>query len=277
MKIGIVGLGNVGSALLKAYMNEADCELLVYDSLPERTGRFTGKLETAECIGAMGGMDIIFVTVNDSSIRHVLGALPESHAENIVIMSGIMKLTDLTEFSGKFRNMLIMHPLAVFPDRDGGIEKFTNTLITLQYSSDRLAADDFCLRFGCECIEIANDVNSVLYHAACVFASNYLVTLSGIASGILEKSGINGSEKETIILKLMHNTLNSINDKGIMQSLSGPIARGDYEDINKHLENIDDDDIAGIYRQFLRITIKQMRKSGRTLKNEDKLTELADE
>ncbi|MCX7902903.1 MAG: DUF2520 domain-containing protein [Caloramator sp.] len=76
------------------------------------------------------------------------------------------------------------------------------------------------------------------YHAAAVFASNYLVVLSKITKSLLLDCGINEEFIIDAIYPLMEGALLNIKEKGIEDALTGPIVRGDHKTINMHLESL---------------------------------------
>jgi predicted short-subunit dehydrogenase-like oxidoreductase (DUF2520 family) len=86
----------------------------------------------------------------------------------------------------------------------------------------------------CRWIELkASD--KVVYHAAAVIASNYLVTLVKLADDLWETFGIPREQATQALLPLLKGTLNNIENVGIPQALTGPIARGDIDTVKKHL------------------------------------------
>jgi predicted short-subunit dehydrogenase-like oxidoreductase (DUF2520 family) len=80
----------------------------------------------------------------------------------------------------------------------------------------------------------------MLYHAAAVVASNYLVTLMDLVFGLAEPAGIARSEALKAMAPLIHGTLANIEKVGIPEALTGPIARGDSQIVARHLEQIQD-------------------------------------
>ncbi len=77
--------------------------------------------------------------------------------------------------------------------------------------------------------------DKVLYHAAAVTLSNYLVTLMKTAADLWQSFGIPQEEAVKALLPLLKGTVNNIERVGIPGCLTGPIARGDVETIRKHV------------------------------------------
>jgi Uncharacterized conserved protein len=78
----------------------------------------------------------------------------------------------------------------------------------------------------------------VAYHAAAVFACNYLVTLVKLATDLWQTFSIPPDQATRALLPLIRGTLHNIESIGIPQCLTGPIARGDTGTINKHLKTL---------------------------------------
>ena len=78
--------------------------------------------------------------------------------------------------------------------------------------------------------------DKVAYHAAAVFACNYLVTLVKMATDLWQTFSIPPDQATKALLPLMRGTLHNIETIGIPQCLTGPIARGDTGTVKKHLD-----------------------------------------
>ncbi len=77
-----------------------------------------------------------------------------------------------------------------------------------------------------------------LYHAAAVVASNYLVTLMDLSFKLIAASGVSESDAYNVLKPLIKGTLSNIANVGIPDALTGPIARGDAEIVEKHMAAI---------------------------------------
>ena len=76
------------------------------------------------------------------------------------------------------------------------------------------------------------------YHAAGVFASNYLVTLSQQALLCLEEAGVDKEIGMHVVTNIMKGTIANLERTlSPKASLTGPIQRGDVSTIKKHLDS----------------------------------------
>jgi predicted short-subunit dehydrogenase-like oxidoreductase (DUF2520 family) len=76
----------------------------------------------------------------------------------------------------------------------------------------------------------------VLYHSACVIASNFLVSHFNIIFNVSKNIFKNNKEGIKIFKPIVMKTLDNIFSKGIEKSLTGPFERGDINTINLHLK-----------------------------------------
>jgi len=77
-----------------------------------------------------------------------------------------------------------------------------------------------------------------LYHFACVFASNFLVSYLNILNGILKSTSIKPVKDIKIFYPIIERTISNIKDNGLAESLTGPFARADLEVIKGHTRSL---------------------------------------
>jgi predicted short-subunit dehydrogenase-like oxidoreductase (DUF2520 family) len=94
-----------------------------------------------------------------------------------------------------------------------------------------------------------DDSAKPVYHAASAFASNYLVTLTQVAVGLLERAGL---ERQAALDALAPLQVRTVEVAG--SPPTGPIARGDAATVCAHLEAIGPE-LAPLYRELGRATL----------------------
>jgi predicted short-subunit dehydrogenase-like oxidoreductase (DUF2520 family) len=94
-----------------------------------------------------------------------------------------------------------------------------------------------------------DDEMKVLYHAAMVFAGNYLVTITRTAVDLLERTGLDRDLALRVLGPLQHRTVDVAGG-----SPTGPINRGDATTVAAHLEAIGPE-LAPLYRALGRATL----------------------
>lgn len=78
-----------------------------------------------------------------------------------------------------------------------------------------------------------------LYHAAAVFASNYLAGLLNAAGRLMVQAGVPEDEALSAILPLARGGLENLERMGPARALTGPISRGDLETVRLHLRTLE--------------------------------------
>ena len=73
-----------------------------------------------------------------------------------------------------------------------------------------------------------------LYHAAAVFASNYVLAASAVMARTLAEAGIDEEDAIAAALPLMRGTIDNIEQLGLGAALTGPVARGDVDTVRLH-------------------------------------------
>ena len=181
----------------------------------------------------------VFLTVPDGSIERFAreiaagGVMPRGVA--FVHCSGALGL-DVLDALAAAHAVGSFHPLQSFPEPRPP-EAFRGSLVAIDAGTDplrrrlqRLARD-----VGAKPREV-RDAERVVYHAAAVFASNYLVALAGEAVELLRAIGWTEREAVAGLVPLMRGALAEVARRGPTAALTGPIRRGDVETVTRHLE-----------------------------------------
>jgi predicted short-subunit dehydrogenase-like oxidoreductase (DUF2520 family) len=240
LKIGFIGAGTVGTAL---------ATLLSSKGYPV-TGVSSRSLASAENLakavagcrvfnsnqGVADSTELSFITTPDDTIAKVASQVQWHQGQSVVHCSGADS-TDILEPARKSGARVgSFHPLQTFAGVKQAIENIPGSTFALEAEEPLLGTlRDMAAAIGGHWIELkASD--KVAYHAAAVFACNYLVTLVKLATDLWQTFSIPPDQATKALLPLIHGTLHNIETIGIPQCLTGPIARGDTGTIKKHLE-----------------------------------------
>jgi predicted short-subunit dehydrogenase-like oxidoreductase (DUF2520 family) len=188
-----------------------------------------------------GDADVVLVCVPDSAIADVARGLTPGRGW-IGHVSGATPLSALDPHTRRFS----LHPLQTFT-RARGPEQLDGAFaaVTGESSGAITVARELAKLLGLTPFELADD-RRALYHAGAAVASNYLVTLYRIASGLLEEAGA----PPAALIPLMQRTI----ENGF--ELTGPIARGDWTTVDAHIEAIREarPEIEPVYRTLAEAT-----------------------
>jgi len=163
--------------------------------------------------------ELVLLCIPDRVIGEVAADIPLGPW--VAHVSGATPLFSLDPHVRRFG----MHPLQSF-SKARGPEQLDGAWSAITAESDEARAAGFWLAktLGLRPFEL-DDANRAAYHAGAAFASNYLVTLRAAASSLLEAAGAPPEALDPLIRGVM--------DGGY--ELTGPIARGDWETVERHL------------------------------------------
>jgi predicted short-subunit dehydrogenase-like oxidoreductase (DUF2520 family) len=166
--------------------------------------------------------ELRLVCVPDSAIVEVARAIPEGPW--VAHVSGATTLDALDPHTRRFS----MHPLQTFT-RARGAEQLDGAWAAISGDDAEALTHGRSLAetLGLRPFVLADEARP-LYHAGAAIASNYLVTLYRAAARLLEDAG---APPEALV-PLMRRTI----ENGF--ELTGPIARGDWATVDRHLEAI---------------------------------------
>ncbi len=239
VRLGFIGAGTVGNALAvrlsrKGYpvVAVASRTKASADRLAERVpgcAAYDSKQEAA------GAADLIFITTPDDAIAQVAAELQWRAGQSVAHCSGADSLESLEPARKSGACVGGFHPLQTFASVQHAIENLPGSTFALETEGELLdvfqqMAQDLegnWIKLG------AGD--KVLYHAAAVVACNYLVTLVKLATDLWQVFQVDRPDAVRALMPLLRGTLNNVDNVGLPNCLTGPIARGDVGTINKHL------------------------------------------
>lgn len=121
-----------------------------------------------------------------------------------------------------------VHPVRSFADPESVARSFAGTWCAVEGDAAALALlEPAFAAAGAQLVRI-DPAGKTEYHAACVFASNYLVTVMDAALRSFEAAGIEEHVARQLAAPLAQETLANVLRMGPAAALSGPVARGDH-------------------------------------------------
>ena len=165
---------------------------------------------------------LVLLCVPDRAIAGVAGEIPLGPW--VAHVSGATPLAALDPHRRRFG----LHPLQSF-SKARGPEQLNGAWAAVTAETEEARTVGFWLAetLGLRPFEL-DDANRAAYHAGAAVASNYLVTLRAAAGSLLEAAGAPPEALDPLIRGVM--------DGGF--ELTGPIERGDWETVERHLEVI---------------------------------------
>jgi predicted short-subunit dehydrogenase-like oxidoreductase (DUF2520 family) len=241
MNIAVLGAGKVGTALAVAWGRAGHRNVAVSGRTPattERTARLLPGVPVMSPPDAASDAELLLIATPDHLIAEIVHELALSGLDldgRIVChVSGSSGLGVLEEAEWRGARPLAIHPLQSFPTAEAGIERLPGSGMAVTAKDEetiavgeRLAKDARCIPF-----RVADDARP-LYHAAAVFAANYLATTMILADRLFRAAEI--EDPVPLFAPLSRAVLENVVAMGPAAALTGPAARGDAGTIERNL------------------------------------------
>lgn len=246
MKLNIIGAGHVGQVFGHLFARHAGWQ--VQDVLnrsmasAERAVAFIGSGHAIVDWQALRPADITMLSVNDEQIVACCDKLAVNHLQTGSIVfhcSGALASNQLTSARAHGCALASVHPIRGFADPAEVLADFDGTYCGMEGDAEALEVLKTAMQaIGARCV-IIDPAAKTLYHAAAVFACNYLTTLLDVALRTYIAAGISEKQAYELAQPLVIQTLNNVFRMGPPQALSGPVERGDWSTVERHQRAVD--------------------------------------
>lgn len=239
LTVGFIGAGTVGTALAVRLQQKGYRVAAVASRSRTSAERLAGMVDGCKVCGSgqevADSVNMVFVTTPDGVIPQIAAQLNWYPGQSVVHCSGADSLDVLEPATLKGAVPGGFHPLQTFASIKHAIENIPGSTFALEAEEPLLgtlkemtgALDGKCIQLG--------PGDKVIYHAAAVFACNYLVTLAKLSTDLWQALGVPSEEATRALLPLIRGTVNNLENVGLPDCLTGPIARGDAGTIQKHI------------------------------------------
>jgi predicted short-subunit dehydrogenase-like oxidoreductase (DUF2520 family) len=241
--VSIVGTGRVGRALGRR-LRELGWRIGAV------TGRSLGSARAAaRVIGggqAMGGpaaqvlnSKVILIATPDDAIAKVARELAQLggkewrgkivlHTSGALDSSVLKPLADLGAATGS------MHPMQTFSDQN--IPDLSKTVFGIEGTQAALQVSRKMIHQMDGVAVRLSGANKAAYHAAGTFACVYVLALMEAATQILMTQGFKRRQALRSLLPMTRQTLDNFERVGPVAAWTGPMARGDFSTIERHVD-----------------------------------------
>ena len=263
ISVGIFGPGRAGTGLGLAFVRQGMSVRIhgrhpgnVPDSLEFSWGGIPEWIEQ---------VDVLLLAVPDDAVEEVARSLAAAAAvceRHVVLhLSGVMDVTALNPLRSTGAALGSLHPLQALSDPMNAPERLDGAVAGVEGDARAVeAAEELALAIGLKPVRIATS-SKRLYHAAAVFASNYLVTVVAVARRLFEESGMSRDRARDALRPLVSGTIENVLMTDPATALTGPISRGDVATVRMHLATLSRED-ARLYRSLGRATLEISRLEG---------------
>jgi predicted short-subunit dehydrogenase-like oxidoreductase (DUF2520 family) len=243
IKTGFIGAGTTGTALA-VRLSQKGCPVVAVSSRTlssaQKLARLVPKCQVCYTAQELAdAAELVFITTPDDVVAQVCGEVQWYEGQSVVHCSGAHSV-DILEPARKLGAAVgSFHPLQTFADVDQAIGNLPGSTFALEAEEPLLSTlKELTLLLKGNWVELKPG-DKVLYHAAAVFACNYLVTLVKLALDLWLDFGVSANEATRALLPLLQGTINNIGNIGLPDCLTGPVARGDSGTIERHLSTLE--------------------------------------
>lgn len=235
MKLSVIGAGKVGKTLCRLWSHVGVFEIGdVLNRRPEHAriaADFIGAGKPVATWADLGKADLFMIAVPDDAIAACAERLAEAGLVGPGVIafhcSGSKSSSVLAAAKAAGADVASLHPVKTFADPRRAAETFAGTYCALEGDPRaRAVLQEAVERGGGRCFGIDAE-QKLIYHAATVFLSNYVVALLEVGLTCFEKAGMTREDAVRIGLPLVRETVENVASLGTLQALTGPIARGD--------------------------------------------------
>lgn len=268
--LSIVGCGKVGQTLGRLWHENQVVEIQDILNRSAASGMaaatFIGAGRVANNYTDLRPADIFLIAAPDDQIAACCEALASADclATNSIVFhcSGALPSSILQVASTCGAAIASIHPIRSFAVPEKIIHDFAGTYCGVE--GDQRALDILTPLFtaiGAQLVTIKSK-EKILYHAAAVFASNYLVTLLDTAVQTYGQAGIPQDIALKMMASLARETTENVLQIGPEQALTGPIARNDVATVIKQYRTVNmwDRRYGALYKQLGKLTAHLARR-----------------
>ncbi|MCH9689192.1 MAG: DUF2520 domain-containing protein [Gammaproteobacteria bacterium] len=264
LKTNLIGAGKLGKTMARLLFNHGLIRVsgVLNTSLESTLDaiQFIGDGTAYSSIATLPPSNLTLICTPDASIADIAETLSQNQWINqdhmIMHFSGALSAEILSPLANKGCATASLHPMRSFSNPALSLEQYPGTYCAIEGDAKALKRlKPLFEAIGSVVYHIKQEKKSI-YHAAGVFASNYLLTLAKQATDCLTEAGVDETIGLNIIADLMQGTLSNLkHTQSLKTSLTGPIQRSDVNTIKKHLEAINNAEQQSLYRALGKATL----------------------
>lgn len=269
VSLNIIGAGHVGRVLgrLLAGVDGIAVQDVLTRSLASAQAAvdFIGAGTPVAAFAALRRADVTMLAVSDDQIGPACAALvAEGRQTGSIVFhcSGALGSTLLLPASQAGASVASVHPIRSFADPGQVAASFDGTYCGVEGDALALAfLTPALIAIGARPVPIDPAAKTV-YHAAAVFASNYLVTVLDASLRAYQAAGIPEAVARELAGPLITETVANVLRLGAAPALTGPIARGDMATVARQQQAVAQWDVAtgDLYAALVAPTVDLARR-----------------
>lgn len=248
--LNLVGAGRVGQTLARLWGLSGSFTvqdvLTTSPASAQAACNSIGAGQPVASLQAMRPADVWMLAVPDAQLGSAAEALAQAAppASLVFHCSGALASTSLAVLAALGWRTASAHCILSFATVDAAVAQFPGTACALE--GEPSACDQLRTAFsaiGAQCFRVASEYK-LLYHAAAVFATNFLPVLQSVAEDAWRSTGVPAELIPNLRATLLANAVANITRLGPAAALTGPAARGDTAAIARQAQAVGEWDAA---------------------------------
>jgi predicted short-subunit dehydrogenase-like oxidoreductase (DUF2520 family) len=253
--LNLVGCGRLGKVLARLFHEHQTLQIQdVLTTSPdsaERAIEFIGTGHAVSQLAEMRAADLWMVAVPDRQIAASAAALAQLVKENGPALKNLNPLPTVFHCSGALAASALAplkalgwrtastHCILSFANAEMAQDQFPGTPCALEGDGPALEVlQDVFRAIGAQCFSVQSE-QKLLYHAAAVFATNFLPVLQHTAENLWLQTGVPAALLPGLRTRLLENATANILSLGPTAALTGPAARGDTDLVKRQAQAIE--------------------------------------
>lgn len=245
MKATVIGFGKLGKSLALKLEEKRKLYVIVskhYKNLSENQKFPNKNIKVLETINELKELsDVVFITTTDNEIPLVSNEIARifgnrTKGKAIIHCSGIYSDSILSELEEYGAITASAHPLQTFYEFSPNI---FDEIFWIVQTKHFAKIQEIVESVGGTAIQVDfEDRTRSIYHASAVVASNFLNLLLLFAKKLISQTNLPPKILVPLVKQTIENNLKHFDDVDFTP-LTGPIIRGDFQTIEKHLNALE--------------------------------------
>ena len=270
--MNIIGCGRAAGSLARLWTQAGSVEIRdVLNTSLESSEKAVSKAGTGRASGLIEEMrpaDFWLIGVNDDQIQvlasELAGKQSGLEASTVFHLAGRFGLDVLAPLEPSGAHLAALHPVRSLTDAQITVDDFTGTACVAEGAEQALALlKPLITSIGGSWLPVAA-IDRGLYHASVSIVSNITKSVAWKAQKWQRKAGLPAETAEAVTHQLLQSTMEDLSRAGAVQTITGPVVRGDTSTIDAHVEAIrtSHPEDLDVYRVLARTVLELAQERG---------------
>lgn len=267
MNTGFIGAGKAGNALARYFVRH-NITVVGFSSKSISSAQSAAdacNTRSFNCTtDVVNASELIFLTVPDAAISKIWNSLYQEHIcgainlKNKIIChcSGCLSSSIFENIEDSGAHGASLHPLLALSDPERAQRELAHAHFALEgdtYAIDTLQA--MMAPLG-NPLHFMDKHDKPRYHAAGVFASNFVLAPLAQAVELLESCGFDSQSAREALAPLIRGNVETFLECGVRNALTGPVERNDFLTAQTHIASFKNKETVELYRALTHALIR---------------------